>query len=55
MWVHSLDQEDPLEWEMSTSCLENSMETRCSPWGNKESDMSEQLSRHALVQRIFAF
>ena len=47
--VQSLSQEDPLEWEMAThstdSCLESFMDWRSlagySPWGSKESDMTE--------------
>ena len=48
--VQSLGQEDPLEKEMSTqhSCLKNPHGQRSlmgySPWGHRESDMTEQLS-----------
>ena len=50
--VRSLGQEDPLEKGMAThssqySGLENPHRQRslvgCSPWGQKESDMTEQL------------
>ena len=42
-WVQSFGREDPLEKGMTThplrySCLENPMD---SPWGRKESDMTE--------------
>ena len=50
--VRSLDWEDPLEKEkaiqLQYSCLENPMDRGAwrgySPWGLKESDMTEQLS-----------
>ena len=46
-WVQSLDQEDLLEKEMaphSSICLEYPMDGRgYSPWGCKESDITEQL------------
>ena len=44
LWVRFLGQEDPLEKEMAThsssSCLKNPM-VGYSPWGCKESDMTE--------------
>ena len=49
-WVQSLGWEDPLEEgnPIQYTCLENSLEQRklagYSPWGCKESDMTEQLS-----------
>ena len=39
------------------SCLKNSMDRRScvnySPWGHKESDMTEQLSTYQLIQKTF--
>ena len=54
--VRSLGQEDVLEEGMAThssySCLENLHGRRSlagySPWGRKESDTTEQLSKHPL-------
>ena len=54
-WVQSLDWEDALEEEMAThSCIlagkshrQRNLEGH-SPWGHKESDMTEQLSSHKL-------
>ena len=51
-WVRSLGWEDPLEERcgnsLQYSCLENLHGQRSlaghSPWGSKESDMTEQLS-----------
>ena len=53
--VQSLDWEDALEEEMAThSCIlagkshrQRNLEGH-SPWGHKESDMTEQLSSHKL-------
>ena len=50
-WVRSLSQGDPLEKGMaihsSYSCLGNPMDRGSySPWGRKESDMTEQLTLH---------
>ena len=50
-WVRSLGQEDPLEKEMATPPLflpgefhgQKSL-AACSPWGCKESDMTERLT-----------
>ena len=50
-WVRSLDQEDPLEKEMTTHssvlCVENPIDKRSlvgfSLWGHKELDTTEQL------------
>ena len=53
-WVLCLGQEDPLEEEMATHsrmpCLEKLMDRGAwwasySPWGRKESDTTEQLTR----------
>ena len=52
-WVWSLGWEDPLEEDIATqlqySCLESLHGQRslagCSPWGHKESDTTEWLSR----------
>ena len=55
MWVQSLGWEDPLEKEMATPVFlpEKSHGQRrpagYSPWGCKESDMTEWLSTHAYV------
>ena len=57
-WVPSLGWEDPPGGEHNNplhySCLENLCGQRslagCSPWGDKESDMTEQLSTHIQVQ-----
>ena len=50
MWVRSLGQKDPLEWEMATNSTflpERSHEQRSlegySPWGCKELDITEGL------------
>ena len=45
-WVPSLSQEDPLEEEMAThsSILAGEFHGLYSPWGCKESDMTEQLT-----------
>ena len=48
MQVRSLGQEDPPEEEMATHSSVPAWEiprTGCSPWGRKESDTTEQLSR----------
>ena len=50
-WVQSLGQEDPLEKEMAThsSILAWKIpwtEEPCSPWGCKESDITERLHFH---------
>ena len=48
-WVPSLDWEDPLEKGKATHSsilgLENSIDC-LSPWGLKESDMTERLALH---------
>ena len=58
-WVWSLGSEDPLEKDMSThsSILAWRMNPHgqrsllsCSPWGRKESDMTQRLSMYTLVQ-----
>ena len=47
-WVRSLGGEDPpgegKGYPLQYSGLENSMDCMYSPWGRKESDMTEQLS-----------
>ena len=56
-WVQSLGVEDPLEEGMAThsqySCLENPHGEKslacCSPWGCKESEMTERLSIFTLA------
>ena len=60
MQVRSLGQEDPLEEGMAThsSILAGkSHEQRSlmgySPWGHKESDMTEQLSMHMLWSSVW--
>ena len=57
-WVRSLGWEDPLEEGMATllySCLENFHGQMSllgySPWGFKESDMTEQLSTEDVLRR----
>ena len=52
-WVQSLSWEDPLEKKMATHSSILAWEIHgqrrlasCSPWGCKESDMTEQLSTH---------
>ena len=53
-WVRSLGQEDPLEKEMATHCSTLAWKipwteepgARYSPWGRKESDMTERLHFH---------
>ena len=49
-WVQSLGQEDPLEKEMAThsSIWPREFQGLYSPWGHKESEMTEQLSLHIL-------
>ena len=49
--VRSLGQEDPLEKEMATTpvslpekCHGQRSLAGCSPWGHKESEMTEQLT-----------
>ena len=64
MWFSSLGWEDPLEEGMAThsrySCLENPHGQRSltgySPWGHKESAMTERLStaQHSLCKRSAA-
>ena len=56
-WVLSLSCEDPLEKggnPFQYSCLENPHGERSlvgySPWGHKESDMTEQLSTGHVIQ-----
>ena len=59
MRVQSLGWEDPLEERhghpLQYSCLENPHGQRSlmgySPWGHKESDMTEQLSTHSRTSR----
>ena len=59
-WVRSLSQKDPLEEGMATHssflAWRNPHGQRClasySPWGRKESDMTEQLS---MAQTLFGF
>ena len=55
-WVRSLSQVDPLEEEMVThfSILNWKIPRTeelagCSPWGHKELDMTEQLSKHVVL------
>ena len=48
-WVESLGQEDPLEQDMGTPCLENPMDrgarwATVHGWGYKKSDMIDQLA-----------
>ena len=60
MWVQSLGWEDLLEQEMTTHSSifawkipwteESGM--LHSPWGHKESDMTERLSTHSYASRI---
>ena len=54
-WVPSLGREDPPgernSYPLQYSCLKNSMDREAwwitnSPWGHKESDMTEQLTHH---------
>ena len=54
MRAPSLGREDPLEKELAThsgipACQFHRQKslTGCSPWGHKESDTTERLSRHA--------
>ena len=56
-WVHSLGQEDPLEEGMAihSSILSGEVHGQrslegCSPWGPKESDMTEQLNNSKVLQ-----
>ena len=57
-WVPSLGWEDPPggghDNPLQYSCLKNLHGQRslagCSPWGHKESDMTERLSTHIQVQ-----
>ena len=56
MWVLSLDQEDPLKKEMATrsSILAQKSPAQRgladhSPWGRKESDVTEHACKHVLV------
>ena len=51
-WVQSLGQEDPLEGEMATESVflpgelhEQGSLAVYSPWGHKELDMTERLTR----------
>ena len=44
-WVWSLSQEDPLEVEQATHFSMGEFHELCSPWGCKESDVTECLSR----------
>ena len=54
--VQSLDREDPLEKEMAPTLVflpgkrygQRSV-AGCSPWGYKESDMTERLIEHACI------
>ena len=58
-WIQSLSQEEPLEKKMETHssilAWKNPMEQRSlagySPWGHKESDVTEQLSTCTREQR----
>ena len=54
MWVQSLGQEDPLEWEMATHSRIPAWESHgqgslvgYSPWGCKELDTTEQLNNNS--------
>ena len=52
MWVQSLGQEDPLEeraWQLTPVFLPGEFHRErslagCSPWGRKESEMTEELN-----------
>ena len=46
-WVRSLGREDPLEKEMATQSSTLAWRIH-SPWGRKESDMTERLHFHFL-------
>ena len=54
-WVRSLGWEDPLEKEMAPIPVfwPQEFHALCSPWGHKESDMTEQLalSFHLMMGR----
>ena len=52
-WVRSLGGEDPLEKEMATHSIILAWRilVGCSPWGRKESDMTEQL--HSLKPPLY--
>ena len=57
--VRSLGQEDPLEQEMAiySSILAWEIHGQrslvgCSPWGHKESDMTEQLDMHSQLTML---
>ena len=59
MWVRSLGQEDPLEEEMTTHSsilawripwTENLV--GYSPWGHKESDMTEVMEQQHVARRV---
>ena len=39
-------------YSLQYSGLENSMD--CSPWGRKESDMTEKVSRLTFIKRLFS-
>ena len=60
--VQSLDWEDALEEEMAThSCIlpgkshgQRNLEGH-SPWGHKESDMTEQLSTHTSFDPLYSY
>ena len=58
-WVQLMSQEDSLEWEMQTTPFlpGKSQGQRSlvgySPWGHKESDMTEWLSMHTCGHFIF--
>ena len=60
MWVQSLGHEDPLEEEITThsSILAWEIPQRnlagYSPWGHKESDLTEELSTHTDLLSIVA-
>ena len=58
MWVKSLSWEDPLESEMATQSnilawkiLWTEELVGYSPWGHKESDMTEHTRRHTLLKK----
>ena len=54
MQIRSLDLEDPVEWEMATHASILAWQTPwteepgglLSPWGHKESDLTEQTRMH---------
>ena len=63
VWVQSLGREDPLEKEMATHSsilawripsTERSL-VDCSPWGCKESDMTQQTSKLSKTKKISEF